>query len=687
MLGILEISFNHFRLKAAEIGKITIVILPLLLALSLPALSDAPSQTDTKFAKAPSAKDYPNAGYIIVIDEITFKADEQGNNEYIEHDAVKFFTEAGIKEAGTLYHAYDSATESIEVLQARTITPEGKVIPVKEDSIKDTPLIENSAMHESMRCRVIAFPDTKPGCVNEYTIKTKRAARADKHWWAVTYLQNVSPMLSSEFTVLVPKGAPFQWKCTESSLRPVKSEYGKFQKYYWKTGKSMPIAAEAEMPAIDNYLNRIDICNFSSWNDLSQALAQSFKLSDDSSLDMLCARIASTSDSPEKRVNDIAAWMVKEHTIKPNAEEIWKARPLKDMVNSKILTASDVAVLAQAMLKKVGVSSALVYGTSYSYEELKNQLPTPKALKQPMLEIDLGAKKGWLDATLPGTLLDAPPGGFQNVGALRIAEKDGGIFQTPQAKACDNTVSADMEAIVDRSGRGELAMEIAYTGAMAGALRSSAGWMSSLSPAERDLTASFVMQEIEKDFILKTTPYSAYMPESVNADEPFRVAGTVVFPTMARFNKSKNSYQIITDIFGGMRLAELSDYSSRKYPVRIENPSSCEYKLHLILPEGAKITETPAAFTNAVSKAGEVTTSFRHNGNEVWFYSRTILNESWINPKDFKEIKKIAAAKAASILSALSYTLPPEKEPEAPANTEKKKEAETTDDGLPDGLK
>lgn len=687
MLVIMKPLMKKIRAMTAGMGQIALALV-FLAALSLPALSDTQELTDKRFAKAPTAKDYPNAGFIIVLDEITFKADELGNNEYLEHDAIKFFTDAGIKEAGTLYHAYDSSSESIEVLQARTITPEGKVIPAKDENIKDVPLIENSPMHESIRCRVISFPELKPGCISEYTIKTKRSARADKHWWAVTYLQNVSPMLSSEFTVLVPKGAPFQWKCTDSSLRPSKSEYGKFQKYYWKSGKTMPIAAEAEMPAIDNYLSRIDICNFASWNELSQALAKSFKVSDDSSIDMLCARIASASDAPEKRVNDICAWMVKEHTIKPNTEEIWKARPLKELANSKILTATDVAVLAQAMLKKVGISSAFVYGTSYSYDDLKNQLPSPKILKQPMLEIDLGAKKGWIDATLPGALLDAPPGGFQDVGALRIAEHNGGIFQTPQAQASDNTVCADMEAIIDRSGRGELAMEMAYTGAMAGALRSSIGWMSSLSPSERDMTASFVMQEIEKDFLLKTTPYSAYMPESADPDEPFRVAGTVVFPSMARFNKSKGSYQIITDIFGGMRLAELADYSTRKYPVRIEHPSACEVKLHIILPEGAKITETPGAFTNAASKAGSVTTSFRHEGNEAWFYSRTILNESWINPKDFKEIKKLAAAKAASILSGLIYILPPEKEPVMPQDAESKKEAETTeDDGLPDGLK
>ncbi len=687
MSCILELSMRKLWKKAAGSCKKALALV-FLIALALPAASETQGTADNKFAKAPSAKDYPNASYIIVIDEITFKADELGNNEYLEHDAIKFFTDAGIKEAGTLYHTYDSASESVEVLQARTITPEGKVIQATDKDIKDVPAIENSPLHENMRCRVISFPELKPGCISEYTIKTKHTARADKHWWAVTYLQNVSPMLSSDFTVLVPKGTPLQWKCTDSSLRPSKSEFGKFQKYCWKSGKSMPIATEAEMPAMDNYLSRIDICNFTSWDDLSQAMAKSFKVSDDSAIDMLCARIASTSDTPEKRVNDICAWMVKEHTIKPNIDEIWKARPLKELANSKILTATDVAVLAQTMLKKVGVSSALVYGTSYSYDELKNQLPTPKILKQPMLEINLGAKKGWIDATLPGALLDAPPGGFQNVGALRIAENGGGIFQTPQSQASDNTASADMEVIIDRSGRGELAMEMAYTGAMASALRSSVGWMSSLSPAERDMTASFVMQEIEKDFIIKNTPYSAYMPESANPNEPFRVAGTVVFPSMARFNKSKNTYQIITDIFGGMRLAELSDYSSRKYPVRIEHPSTCEVKLHIILPEGAKITETPGAFTNAASKAGSVTTSFRHEGNEAWFYSRTILNESWVNPKDFKEIKKLAAAKAASILSTLNYTLPPEKEPELPSDAESEKKAETTeDDGLPDGLK
>ena len=76
----------------------------------------------------PGAESYPDAGIIYILDEDIVEVFEDGRCKETVHEVFKILQDRG-KDSGNIKIGYNSGTETASIIYARTITPEGRIIP------------------------------------------------------------------------------------------------------------------------------------------------------------------------------------------------------------------------------------------------------------------------------------------------------------------------------------------------------------------------------------------------------------------------------------------------------------------------------------------------------------------------------------------------------------------------------
>jgi len=90
----------------------------------------------------------------------TYNVKKDGTNVLISENVILIETENGVRSDGEADIEYNSSFETVKILSAYTLQPDGKKIPVKKDGIKttDDPLSEGAPMFSDSKHRVIIFP-------------------------------------------------------------------------------------------------------------------------------------------------------------------------------------------------------------------------------------------------------------------------------------------------------------------------------------------------------------------------------------------------------------------------------------------------------------------------------------------------------------------------------------------------
>ena len=89
--------------------------------------------------KAGTAKEYPNAGYILVYDSTRVDVQESGLSYYNSSRLFKILTPSGAKEIATIKLDYDPLTAFIRIEKVRIIRNSGKIEVLDKSKFYDYP--------------------------------------------------------------------------------------------------------------------------------------------------------------------------------------------------------------------------------------------------------------------------------------------------------------------------------------------------------------------------------------------------------------------------------------------------------------------------------------------------------------------------------------------------------------------
>ena len=231
--------------------------------------TDAPGFEDLKKLQPP-AND-PDAAAITVIDEGTmeiFGSGEVGFSVFDRHRVVKIFNPRGHRYANVMI-PYGSSS-LVSDITARTITPSGRIVNLRESDVFDVSLYPNFVFFSDQRAKIFTLPAIENGSIIEYTYHLKLQNRGLWHAW---HFQDDIPVLQSRFTLVKPGEWPLHFRnyghAAEPKVTPAPAGFK--SRHVWEAENVPPLVTEFGMPPFQEVISHIAIApvGFEKWPDVS----------------------------------------------------------------------------------------------------------------------------------------------------------------------------------------------------------------------------------------------------------------------------------------------------------------------------------------------------------------------------------------------------------------------------------
>jgi len=198
-----------------------------------------------------------------------FAGGELGFSSFETHRIVKVFDARGERFANVVIPYSGGST--VEDIEARTISPSGRITVLDPDHVYDASLYPNFVFFSDQRARLFTFPAVEPGAILEYRYRITIRDRTLWHSWT---FQHDVPTLISRFTLVKPGEWPLNYRTYGIDIRPrdVKVPQGFKSTTVWEARDVPPIRSEFAMPPHREVVAHLALApvGFTSWDDVAR---------------------------------------------------------------------------------------------------------------------------------------------------------------------------------------------------------------------------------------------------------------------------------------------------------------------------------------------------------------------------------------------------------------------------------
>ncbi|MES2253550.1 MAG: tetratricopeptide repeat protein [Pseudomonadota bacterium] len=189
------------------------------------------------------------------------------------HMEIRAGNDAGALQIGQTNIPYDSAAQEIAVVEAHTLKPDGKTLPVDATAIYDQPLPGQSAgMITGLRAKLIVFPQFAAGDTAVYTIKlTTKRPNFDNQFVYGEIFPRTTAYDEVRQTITAPKNFPLYVESHD--VQTGRRENGADVTYSWHYSAPKPVTEQAPTFSPLDHIPRFFASSFKDYARLGQAYA------------------------------------------------------------------------------------------------------------------------------------------------------------------------------------------------------------------------------------------------------------------------------------------------------------------------------------------------------------------------------------------------------------------------------
>ena len=414
----------------------------------------------TLLAKAPSAKDFPNASKVTLLDLADIVVQSDGSSRTVTRQVVKVLNERG-RDEGEVSIPYNAAFETVKIVRARTILPSGKVIAVKPGEIRDGGVDEGDGSYSDARVKSFSLPAVNDGAVLEYEYVTdaKKPLMPGNFWTKWWFQTGTDPVSLSRLTVTMPKTLVAREALKNTTLKPTvrASKDGKTITRTWQAANVPTIEFEPMMPRSDRVAPHLALSTVNSWDDIAAwyyKLAKN-RMTADATIKAQVASLTRGKTTPEEKAKAIF-YHVEEKTRYVALEYGiggYQPRPASDTCRNQYGDCKDMATLLVAMLREAGVTAYPVLLRAGSTARVREELPSANAFNHAICLAEINGKKYWLDATAGIATWGVVPGSDRGCDVLVIRDGGRGQFEViPPASPAENKMDQNVKLTLAPDG-------------------------------------------------------------------------------------------------------------------------------------------------------------------------------------------------------------------------------------------
>lgn len=626
-----------------------------LLCSAAPAIAQSGPGVDTRLSVPVTQEAFPDHSSVLMLDDIRFEVHPDRSHTFDEHDAVKVLDQDGVDENATLVRVVDISKSSVEVLMARTIKADGRII--KAPPPQYSSLAPNSKVYDSVKRFALRFPEVEVGDIVEFHLRTTHKPKPGGHFWATTYVQNPMPILDSTFTVSVPENVKFRTATpghpdTKPEEKTVEKNGQAYRQLQWSIQKEAAYEFKALAPKTISLLKRIEVSSFENWEQVAEFVEKGWN-ADNQLSEGLFLRIAGwmpDSGETQERAETLVRELNRDHKVASFLADEPDFHNPDAVADEELISSGDSSLLTSTALAVAGIPNIPVLTFGVSSESLSDELPIPEKVAKIVLEIPRpGEDSLWYDPESPGFILEGLPVNTSETAAIswdsRFRNGRKGLADLDRSSAFENREELAIEGRLEKTGQAELTLQYDRYGASALDSRQAARDISEGARDARDRALSTFFRNTTRAYGPRARLLGRYFELDSESADPFSLSFTVSVPGYAQVENSTMLVPLPRFLSSSLRAA--ARQRNRETPIVFEQPYQQDVRIHLIFPEGSEVSTVPASIRESTPEAEFVATG-RSQGNEVWYVGRLTVYDPWI---DDSALERSLAALSAALKS------------------------------------
>ena len=543
----------------------------------------------------PYISKYPNANAVLTFDSTWIDLEADGRYILNKHYKVILISEKGVKQFSQASFGYYMGYDTIYVKIANVITPDGTVIPVPEDAIKDVPLPAYwKFFMENVREKIITFPNLEVGASIEVLVcEQMRDPPIDNHFEITEKFQSSIPIENKYVEITAPKSMPIRWTVLDGKLESREAVADDRNIYAWSAREIDQIIPERGMPPLPEIWTRLLVSTIPDWQYFStwyHNLCQPC-VEPDETVKGTVATVIQDIEDPEEQMRAIYYYVAQNiryvETALTGKKAGYKPEPASVTLRNKYGVCRDKAALLVAMYKVMGIPAEMVLISAS--KKVDEELPADQFDHAIVAVAQRNGKWLYMDPTIDKSTeyllsieADKP--------ALVCTSEGEDLQPTPGIPPEKNLFHIVAKSNLNNNGHYHSDLSLSTTGTFDLILRS---WLTRIPPARRQMMFQQLAQSVSSNAMLKnftvTDLTDLYTPVtitlSMDIDDYSMEAGKYL---LFKMPMQGNDFDILSDyLLGGAKIQD------RKYPLKLITTFEVLFEETVDLPEGWRVKSVP----------------------------------------------------------------------------------------------
>ncbi|HDN85139.1 MAG TPA: DUF3857 domain-containing protein [Candidatus Aerophobetes bacterium] len=535
---------------------------------------------------SPGAKDYPEAGAIILLNEHEYLVKKDNTMVENIHRLIKVLNVRGRDKYGEINIDYDSTYQTVKVNFARTIKPDGSIVRVGKKDIRDIDRWAGFPLYSNAKVKVISMPEVVDGSIIEYraTVYTSKLLNEDdfEFRFGIRYFE---PCLHHILRLTIPKNRKINIHYVRlKGKQPKITPSGEFLVYEWRIDNVPEIISEPNMPPWADISPFIMVSSFKSWEEFStwwRNLSQ-HQPEPTEEIKKAVEKIIKGKNTQEEKAKAIYNWVAT--NIRYVGLEFgiagFKPHSAEEIFNNKYGDCKDKATLLLAMYKVVGIPAYYALIGTRDMGKLEEDIPMSQ-FNHAIVVAKVNGKLIWLDPTAETASFGEIPGQDQEKLALVFFPDKAKFLRVPLKSPEENMMKTEMLIDIHPDASIDVNLQISTSGAVDMQMRS----FKYLKPARRKQIIENWINSIAPGAKLKNYKFS----DLENLNIPVKL--NITFSAPDYLKKAKDMWLFTIP---GIRIeAGVVGKEKREYPIVFSTTSLSVDRVKIHLPAKFKIKYIP----------------------------------------------------------------------------------------------
>jgi hypothetical protein len=408
----------------------------------------------------PPADAYPNAAVIRILEEKSEEVFEDGRSRSTLHSLLKIVHEKG-KTYANIKIGFNSLYEDASILYARTITPDGQILPLKRDAVKIINPYSGYPAYGDYKNLTFSLPGAAVGSVIDYKIVIEEKKPIIPGEYSGTFFfQRTDPVLVSRYKVTIPGEIDLNYLLvnqtdkTQSSPKIVHE--GNRKIYLWEYKNIPQMIREDSTPPFDEIAFRILVTNMNSWDEFASWWRKLIDKKKDPTGAIKEKVISLTKNLTSIREKQESLFDYVKREVRYVSVDLGKSgfepSTAPEVFENKYGDCKDKSTLLISMLRSAGIPAYYVLIPTNGIGNLIRDFPYPFQFNHCIVAIKDGEAYHFIDPVAQTHKFDYLPRSDQNRDVIIFEDHQIVFAKTPLPKAEGNAWETVQKVKIEKDG-------------------------------------------------------------------------------------------------------------------------------------------------------------------------------------------------------------------------------------------